>query len=110
VHQRARRHRHHQQEPARLDDQAARRHPLHHESGLRRNGLIDRIPDTNRYRLTGDGPLFAIFYTKVHDWPLRPLLAADLPPAPPPLRKALQNIGIHMTETIDRARLLPNAA
>jgi hypothetical protein len=77
---------------------------------LRRNGLIDRIPDTNRYRLTGEGLRFAIFYTKVHDRLLRPLLASDQPPAPPPLRKALHTIDIHITETIEQARLLPNAA
>jgi hypothetical protein len=40
---------------------------------LRVNGLITRIPDRNRYRLTGDGLAFAIFYTKVHDRLLRPL-------------------------------------
>jgi hypothetical protein len=33
---------------------------------LRTNGLITRIPGKNRYRLTGDGPRFAIFYTKLH--------------------------------------------
>ena len=32
---------------------------------LRVNGLITRIPDRNRYRLTGDGLRFAIFYTKL---------------------------------------------
>ena len=30
---------------------------------------------------------FAMFYTKVHDRLLRPLLAADQPPAPPPIRR-----------------------
>ncbi|UQX13420.1 hypothetical protein [Candidatus Mycobacterium methanotrophicum] len=53
---------------------------------LRVNGLITRIPGRNFYRLTGDGLRFAIFYTKVHDRLLRPLLAADQPPAPPPIR------------------------
>ena len=47
---------------------------------LRVNGLITRIPGKNRYRLTGDGLRFAIFYTKLHDRLLRPLLAADQPP------------------------------
>src|SRR6201991_4700732 len=75
---------------------------------LRVNGLIARIPGKNRYRLTADGLRFAIFYTKVHDRLLRPLLAADRPPAPTQVRKALQTIEIHITETIDRARLLPN--
>ena len=77
---------------------------------LRVNGLITRVPGKNRYRLTGDGLRFAIFYTNLHDRLLRPLLAADQPPAPPPLRKALHTIDIHITERIDRARLLPNAA
>ena len=77
---------------------------------LRLNVLITRVPGKNRYWLTGDGLRFAIFYTKLHDRLLRPLLAADQPPAPPLLRKALHTIDIHINETIDRARLLPNAA
>ena len=77
---------------------------------LRLNGLITRIPGKNRYRLTGDGLRFAIFYTKLHDRLLRPLLATNQPPAPPPLRKALQTIDIHITEQINHARFLPNAA
>jgi hypothetical protein len=77
---------------------------------LRVNGLITRIPGTNRYRLTGDGLRFAIFYTKLHDRLLRPLLAADQLPAPPPLRKALRTIDIHIAERIDNARLPLNAA
>jgi hypothetical protein len=77
---------------------------------LRVNGLITRDPGKNRYRLTGDGLRFAIFYTKVYDRLLRPLLAADHAPAPRPLRKALRTIDIHLTETIDKARVLPNAA
>jgi hypothetical protein len=47
---------------------------------LRRNGLITRVPGRNLYRLTADGLRFAIFYTKLHDRLLRPLLAADQPP------------------------------
>jgi hypothetical protein len=77
---------------------------------LRVNGLITRIPGRNLYRLTSDGLRFAIFYTKVHDRLLRPLLAADQPPAPPPIRNALHAIDIHITETIDKARVLPKAA
>jgi hypothetical protein len=77
---------------------------------LRVNGLVTRVPGTNRYRLTGEGLRFALFYTKLHDRLLRPLLAADQPPAPAPLRKALHTIHIHINETIDHARLLPNAA
>ena len=77
---------------------------------LRVNALITRIPGRNRYRLTSDGLRFAIFYTKVHDRLLRPLLAADQPPAPPPIRKALRTIDTHITQRIDNARLLPTAA
>jgi len=68
-----------------------------------------RIPGSNRYRLTSHGLRFAIFYTKVHDRLLRPLLAADQPPAPPSFRKALRTIEIHIAERIDNARLLPKA-
>ena len=50
---------------------------------LSRNGLITRIPHRNLYTLTPDGLRFAIFYTKVHDRLLRPLMAADQPQAPP---------------------------
>jgi hypothetical protein len=77
---------------------------------LRVNGLITRIPGKNRYRLTGDGLRFAIFYTKLHDRLLRPLLAADQPPAPPPLRNALHTINTHVTYYIDAARLPLKAA
>ena len=55
---------------------------------LRLNGLIERRPHTNTYVLTPDGQRVAIFYTKVHDRLLRPLIAADRPPAPPELRAA----------------------
>src|SRR5882757_7216944 len=77
---------------------------------LRLNGLITRIPGKNRYRLTSDGLRFAIFYTKLHDRLLRPLLAADQLPAPPPLRKALHTIDTHVTHYIDAARLPLKAA
>ena len=50
---------------------------------LSRNGLITRIPHRNLYALTPDGLRFAIFYTKVHDRVLRPLMAGDQPQAPP---------------------------
>ena len=77
---------------------------------LRVNGLITRIPARNRYRLTNDGLTFAIFYTKVHDRLLGPLLAVDQPPTPPPIRKALHTIDTHITQRIEDARLLPTAA
>ena len=72
---------------------------------LRRNGLIERLPQTNTYVLTNEGQRVAIFYTKVHNRLLRPLLAADQPPAPPALRKALRTIDTHVIQYIDAARL-----
>ena len=77
---------------------------------LRRNRIIERLPDTNTYVLTADGQRVAIFYTKVHDRLLRPLLAADQPPAPPTLRNALRTIDTHVTQYIDVARLPLKAA
>ena len=76
---------------------------------LRLNGLIERQPRTNTYQLTADGQRVAIFYTKVHDRLLRPLIAADQPPAPADLRQALHVIDRHLDDYIDRARL-PKAA
>ena len=72
---------------------------------LRLNGLIVRRPGTNTYDLTPDGQRVAIFYTKVHDHLLRPLIAADQPPAPTPLRRALATIDQHVAGYADKARL-----
>ncbi|GAA4481195.1 hypothetical protein GCM10023094_28950 [Rhodococcus olei] len=77
---------------------------------LRVNGLITRLEHRNLYRLTDDGLAFAIFYTKVHDRVLRPLLAVDQPPSPSSIRKALHDIDIHVTQRINNVRLLPTAA
>ena len=68
---------------------------------LRRNGLIVRVTGRNLYRLTDDGLAFAIFYTKVHNRVLRPLMAAA-PPTPPPLRAALRTIDQHITARLVR--------
>ena len=76
---------------------------------LRLNGLIERLPHTNTYLLTDDGIRAAVFYTKVHNRVLRPLLAADRPPAPPELREALATINRHVSAYTDTARL-PKAA
>lgn len=72
---------------------------------LTRNGLIERREHTNTYTLTPDGQRVAIFYTKVHDRLLRPLLAADHPPAPIELRTALTTIDRHIRAYVDNARL-----
>lgn len=76
---------------------------------LRVNGLIHRITGRNRYILTPDGLRFAIFYSKVHNRLLRPLMAADQPPATTPLRAALRTIDREIDHQLTRARL-PAAA
>jgi predicted MarR family transcription regulator len=76
---------------------------------LRSKHLIQRRARTNTYQLTPDGQRVAIFYTKVHDRLLRPLIAADQPPAPAELRNALKIIDHHIAIYTDNARL-PNAA
>jgi hypothetical protein len=78
-------------------------------SRLTRNGLITRIPHRNLYALTPDGLRFAIFYTKVCNRVLRPLMAGDQPQAPSPLRAALRVIDGEVTRRLAAARL-PAAA
>ena len=73
---------------------------------LRMKGLITRLPRSNTYVLTPDGQRVAIFYTKLHNRLLRPLAAANDPPAPLPLRQALQVIDHHVTDYIAEARML----
>ena len=64
-------------------------------------GLIVRLPRSNTYVLTNDGQRFAIFYTKVHNRLLRPMLAANQPP----VRQALRTIGQAVDDYIDQARI-----
>ena len=59
-------------------------------SRLARNGLITRRPHASTYDLTPDGLAFAIFYTKVHDRVLSPLL-------PPASRKHRPSSAPHST-------------
>jgi hypothetical protein len=72
---------------------------------LRRKGLIQRLPGRNTYVLTPEGRRFAVFYTKLHDRLLAPLLAADRPPAPPALRDALGVIDQAVGDYIRHAHL-----
>jgi hypothetical protein len=72
---------------------------------LRLKGLIVRLEHSNTYVLTDDGQRFAVFYTKVHNRLLRPLMAADQPPAPLEVRQALKVIDNAVTEYIDNTRI-----
>jgi predicted MarR family transcription regulator len=76
---------------------------------LRLEGLIERVEGSNAYRITPDGQRFAVFYTKLHNRLLRPLMAADRAPSPPEIRQALATLDRHVTHTIDLARLTPVA-
>ncbi|MGH2829466.1 MAG: hypothetical protein ACRDJM_03175 [Actinomycetota bacterium] len=77
---------------------------------LRLHGLIERVAGTHLYTITPDGIRTALFYTKVHDRLLRPLLAADHPPAPIELRTALKTIDQAVTGRIAAARIRQEAA
>ena len=71
---------------------------------LRLAGLIRRIEHTNRYVLTPNGIKVAVFYTKLHNRLLRPLLAADQPQVRPN-SMALRTIDQHVSTCITHARL-----
>ena len=72
---------------------------------LRLHGLIERSPGTNYYTLTSDGIRVAVFYTKLQTRLLRPLLAADKPPAPAELRRALATVERVLGDYVTNARL-----
>ncbi len=76
---------------------------------LRLHGLIERLPRSNVYTLTPDGIRVTLFYSKVHDRLLRPLLAADHPPASLELRRALRTIDQAVDEYVANARIKPAA-
>jgi hypothetical protein len=73
---------------------------------LRHNGLITRIEHSNTYRLTDDGHQFAIFYPRVHDRVLDPLINARRHiSAPPQVRQALRTIDRHIDSLVAAANL-----
>jgi hypothetical protein len=65
--------------------------------------LIERTAGTNSYVLTSEGIRVAVFYTKLHDRLLRPLLEADQPPAPTELRRALDTIEHVLSDYVTNA-------
>jgi hypothetical protein len=72
-------------------------------------GLIRRPPHTNHYAPTSDGIRIAVFYTKVCNWLLVPLTAANQAQAPPELRAALASITRHVDDYAGRAPPFPSA-
>ena len=74
---------------------------------LRLHGLIQRLPRSNTYILTGEGIRVAVFYTKLQNRLLRPLLDADKPPARIEIRRALKTLESAIKEYVHNARLAP---
>jgi len=74
---------------------------------LRLHGLIRRLPRTNTYVLTSEGIRVAIFYTKVKNRVLGPLLEADKPPAKLEIRRALITLDQAINDYTSAARLAP---
>jgi len=72
---------------------------------LRLHGLIERIPRTNTYVTTSEGLRTAVFFTKLDQRLLHPLLAADQLPAPPAVRRALSSLDKAVGDYVAGARL-----
>ena len=76
---------------------------------LRLHGLIQRLPRSNTYVLTDEGIRVAVFYTKLQNRLLRPLLDADKPPATTEIRRALTTLEHSVHDYVQNARLAPAA-
>jgi hypothetical protein len=72
---------------------------------LRLHGLIRRLPHTHTYVLTPEGIRVAVFYSKLQNRLLRPLLSADHPPAPLEVRRALATLDRAVVDHVATARL-----
>lgn len=72
---------------------------------LRLHGLIQRLPRKNTYVLTREGIRVAVFYTKLQNRLLRPLLEADKPPAKLEIRRALKTLENAVDDYVRNARL-----
>ncbi len=75
---------------------------------LRLHGLIERLPRTHRYQVTRHGMAAAVLLLRVHDRLLRPGLAQLTdpdPPAPTPLRTALNRLNDEIDRHAQRSGL-----
>jgi hypothetical protein len=70
---------------------------------LRMKGIIERIESTNTYRITDEGLHIAVYYTKIYNRLLRPLIADTY--APPPVRQAFRVLESHVDDQIGDARM-----
>ena len=77
---------------------------------LRLHGLIERLPNSFRYRVTEFGLRAALFFTRLYNRLLRPGLAAVLPEMraiDAPLKRAFDNINAQVNAWINQAQLAP---
>jgi len=75
---------------------------------LRLHGLIERLPNSFRYRVTEFGLRAALFFTRLYNRLLRPGLAAVLPAMranDAPLKRAFDNIDAQVNAWINQAQL-----
>jgi hypothetical protein len=75
---------------------------------LRLHGLIERLPNSFRYRVTEFGFRAALFFTRLYNRLLRPGLAAALPhlrAVDTPLKRAFDKINTQVKTWIDQAQL-----
>lgn len=75
---------------------------------LRLHGLIERLPNSFRYRVTEFGFRTALFFTRVYNRILRPGLAAALPnlrAVDAPLKRAFDQINTRISEWINQTQL-----
>jgi hypothetical protein len=75
---------------------------------LRLHGLIERLPNSFRYRVTAFGFRAALFFSRVYNRILRPGVAAALPglrAIDAPLKRAFDKIDTQIAECINQAQL-----
>lgn len=75
---------------------------------LRLHGLIERLPNSFRYRVTEFGLRVALFFTRTYNRLLRPALAAALPAlraVTTPLQRAFNTLTTQIDTTIKQAQL-----
>jgi hypothetical protein len=75
---------------------------------LRLHGLIERLPNSFRYRVTEFGWRAALFFTRLYNRLLRPGLAAALPglrAIDAPLKRAFDNLNAQVNAWINQAKL-----
>src|SRR6202011_241666 len=75
---------------------------------LRLHGLIERLPNSFRYRVTDFGFRAALFFTRLYNRLLRPGLAAALPTlraVDGPLKRAFDTVNAQINVSIKQAQL-----